>query len=45
MTLNEVTISRAILEEQHRAQIALLDMDAAIIGGQATELVVERPDR
>ena len=33
MTLNEVTISRAILEEQHRTFIDYLDMDAAVIGG------------
>lgn len=33
MTLNEVTISRAILEEQHRALIDHLEMDAAVIGG------------
>jgi len=33
MTLNEVTISRAILEEHHRALLDHLDMDAAVIGG------------
>ena len=33
MRLNEVTISRAILEEQHRALIDLLEVDAAVIGG------------
>lgn len=33
MTLNEVTISRAILEEQHRALIDYLEMDVAVIGG------------
>jgi thiamine thiazole synthase len=33
MTLNEVTISRAILEEQHQAIIDYLEMDAAVVGG------------
>lgn len=33
MTLNEVTISRAILEEQHQAIIDYLEMDAAAVGG------------
>ncbi|MDI6866915.1 sulfide-dependent adenosine diphosphate thiazole synthase [Methanoculleus sp.] len=33
MTLNEVTISRAILEEQHRALIDHLEVEAAVIGG------------
>ena len=33
MTLNEVTISRAILEEQHRALVDYLETDVAVIGG------------
>jgi len=33
MTLNEVSISRAILEEQHRALIDHLEVEAAVIGG------------
>ncbi|MDV2480822.1 thiazole biosynthesis protein [Methanoculleus sp. Wushi-C6] len=39
MTLNEVTISRAILEEQHRTFIDYLEMDAAVIGGGPSGLV------
>jgi len=33
MTLNEVTISRAILEEQHRVLINYPEMDAAVVVG------------
>jgi len=33
MTLNEVTISRAILEEQHRTLIDHLEVEVAVIGG------------
>jgi sulfide-dependent adenosine diphosphate thiazole synthase len=33
MTLNEVTISKAILEEQSRVLIDYLEMDVAVVGG------------
>ncbi len=33
MTLNEVTISRAILEEQHQTFLDYLEMDVAVVGG------------
>ncbi|NLM29396.1 MAG: thiazole biosynthesis protein [Methanomicrobiales archaeon] len=39
MTLNEVTISRAILEEQHQTLIDYLEMDAAVVGGGPSGLV------
>lgn len=39
MKLNEVTISRAILEEQHQAFLDHLEMDVAVVGGGPSGLV------
>lgn len=39
MTLNEVTISRAIIEEQHQVFLDFLEMDVAVVGGGPSGLV------